>query len=401
MTTAIVVLAVIALAVAVLTRVLNPLVAARMARRQLPGTAQAPSEPAAANPSLAAQLEEASRLAARRESLFRAVVSAVPTAIVLVDASGTLLLANEAARELLFDGRDAVGESLFAYVARAPEAFREALASDDAVFSVEVDGDTETYLLSKRAVDPDGEALTLITLRPVTREIRRRELSVLKTLLRVMNHELNNSLAPISSMAHSGRLIARTPDQLHRLDAVFQTIEERAKHLQGFLESYARFARLPPPRRAPVLWKDLLARIEPAWPGVRVSAVEGVGEVDDAQIEQLVFNLLKNATEASGGRSDGIELLVEASSEGWDLIVRDRGAGMTDEVLRRALTPFYSTKRHGSGLGLALCREIVEAHGGRLRLHNRQGGGLEVVCSLPDADRPVPSHRVRSFVSRA
>jgi len=141
------------------------------------------------------------------------------------------------------------------------------------------------------------------------------------------------------------------------------------------------------------------------WPRVRVGpAPEQPGYFDAAQIRQVVINLVKNACEAGGSEED-VAVAVERLSEGgWRLSVLDRGAGMSDEVMQSAFLPFFTTKPHGGGLGLALCREIVELHRGRLRLARREGGGLAVSFWLPDRETPLGAlsgSRVRVDLTRS
>ncbi|AKU95044.1 Sensor histidine kinase [Labilithrix luteola] len=336
---------------------------------------------------LSTSLEAARRDSATRERMFGAVVDAAPMAILLLDRVGTMIFTNPAARELFFGGRDAAGENLLSMLDAAPAPFRDALlGSEDALFSVDAEGEFETYHLAKRTLDPGDDARTLVLVRPLTRELRRQEVAVWKKLLRVISHELNNSLAPISSMADSARRIAQHPEKLHQLDRVFATIEERATHLQEFLEGYARLARLPSPRRAHVAWSEIFESVHEAHPVVSVHAVpRGTGYFDRAQMGQVLENLVKNAKESSAATPE-ITLGLERAEGGWTIVVSDRGPGMSDEVLASALLPFYSTKERGTGLGLALCREIVEAHAGKIRLQNRQGGGLEVAVFVPDSE---------------
>jgi len=193
---------------------------------------------------------------------------------------------------------------------------------------------------------------------------------------------LNNSLAPITSLAHSGRALAGQGDAA-RLGPVFDTIEDRARHLHRFIQSYAEFARLPQPQPEAVEWRGFLDRLSHHYAfRLAAPAPEAPGWFDRAQLEQVLINLLKNAHEAGG---DAAEVEIEVTLRGNDqrIQVRDRGSGMSEPVLANALLPFYSTKRSGSGLGLALAREIVEAHGGRIALANRDGGGLTVTLTLP------------------
>ncbi|MET0291131.1 MAG: ATP-binding protein, partial [Steroidobacteraceae bacterium] len=169
------------------------------------------------------------------------------------------------------------------------------------------------------------------------------------------------------------------------LPTVFSGIGERARHLHEFVSGYASFARLPAPRLASVPWSEMIAELQQQY-AFRVDGTLPVapGWFDRAQVEQALINLLKNAHEAGGPAAD-VELSVVAGGGVQQIQVRDRGAGMPEAVLVQATLPFYSTKRSGSGLGLALVREIAEAHGGQLRIANRAEGGLAVTLVLPVA----------------
>jgi len=198
----------------------------------------------------------------------------------------------------------------------------------------------------------------------------------------VIAHELSNSLAPISSLAHSGRLTIDRPDR-SQLERIFRTIEDRARHLHRFIEGYARFAKLPRPRPEEIDWATFLRSLQETAPFRLTGDVPSTpGVFDPAQIEQVIINLVKNAQEA-GSPADAIELRVDAHAAGWRLEILDRGPGMPEDVLRGALLPFFSTKSAGAGLGLTVCREVIEAHGGRMALANRPDGGLAATLWIP------------------
>lgn len=164
---------------------------------------------------------------------------------------------------------------------------------------------------------------------------------------------------------------------------MFTGIGERAHYLRQFLDGYARFAKLPAPREEEVEWSGFIETLRELAPFRVVGELpERPGRFDPAQLQQVLLNLLRNAEE-SGSAPEDIELEVRPEPARHRIVVRDRGRGMSEAVLQNALLPFYSTKKTGTGLGLALCREIVEAHGGSIQLANRDEGGAEVTLLLP------------------
>jgi nitrogen fixation/metabolism regulation signal transduction histidine kinase len=319
----------------------------------------------------------------QRELLLDTVMQNSPVALVLVDAHERIAYANIAARHLLSEGRSLNGLRFGDALTRAPPALRSAAAAQgDSLFSTEIEGVEETFHLSQRAFILQGKTFRLYLLKRLTRELSRQEVSTWKKLIRVLSHELNNSLGPLSSLAHSGAEIARRGDY-STLPTVFAAIAERAEHLHHFVSGYAAFAKLPAPRPERIDWTAFVADLARQQPFTMASVLpEPPGWFDRVQIEQALINLLKNAHEA-GGVEAQVELVIMCVGADQRLEVRDRGAGMSQTVLAQALLPFYSTKRSGTGLGLALAREIAEAHGGRILLANREGGGLSVTLDLP------------------
>lgn len=326
----------------------------------------------------------------QRELLLDTMVQNTPVAMLLVAPGGDgirrVVFANVAARKLLHSGWKLEGQDYEALLVAAPVEMREALSrGGDSLFAIgseEEDGEEQVYHLARRNFRLNGRPHELLLLRLLTNELRRQEVMTWKKVIRVISHELNNSLAPVASLAHSGAELVRR-GRHERLEEVFGTIEDRARHLEGFIRGYARFAKLPQPQLQTVNWRTFLEGLQRqiAFELVMPDADVG-GRIDLAQIEQALLNLLKNAHE-SGTTADGVSVRVTRLPEWLRIEVMDRGSGMNDAVLQNALVPFYSTKRNGTGLGLALTREIVEAHGGRLSLHNREGGGLCVAIQLP------------------
>jgi len=234
-----------------------------------------------------------------------------------------------------------------------------------------------------------GAQHQLLVLTDLSQTLREEERTAWQRLLRVLGHELNNSLAPIKSVAGSlDDLMRREPeppdwrDDMHRGLAV---ISSRADSLARFVESYSKLARLPPPRLEALnigLLVSRVASLETRLPVSVVSGPEVVVQGDDVQLEQLLINLVRNAVDASMETHGGVEVGWHQKNGQVEVWIRDEGPGLASTA--NLFVPFFTTKAEGSGIGLVLSRQIAEAHGGSLSLENRQQlRGCEARLRLP------------------
>ena len=318
----------------------------------------------------------------QRELLLETVLETTPAAMLLTDENGRILYGNIESRELMNEGRPINGLHLPDIVGNLPDEVANAIIQEvDGLVSLESDGESRTFYVLNRYFSLNARRQRLLQIREMTREFRRQEVYTWKKVIRVISHELNNSLAPISSLAHSGK-IALEKEEMRTLEQILVTIAERSSHLKSFIEGYARFARLPKPNLQDVYLEKLLTEIEQQYPvNISCKNLDEPVHLDATQFEQVLINLIKNAMEAD--ETGQISLRVCRTDHCLEVVVRDAGPGMSRDVLENALLPFYSTKQNGTGLGLALCREIVEAHNGHIGLNNHSSGGLEVRLVIP------------------
>lgn len=312
----------------------------------------------------------------QRELLLDKVVQSSPLCMVLTDEYQRVLFSNIAARHLFNQGKGFEGSDFYRLIDDGPQSVKQAITSGkDGLFTISESQEEQTYHLSQSRFLLNARHHRLYLFKHLTKELNRQEVTIWKKAIRVISHELNNSLAPMSSMAHSGKLLVKDDK---KLNLIFNTIEDRVKHLNGFIQGYATFSRLPLPQRQTVVWAEYIHGLSQQVEFVVKGQLPTKdADFDPAQMTQVLINLIKNAAE-SGSDSSDIQLSVSEQADSFQLTLTDRGSGMSDKVLQNALLPFYSTKQTGTGLGLPLCREIVEAHDGKIALNNRQGGGLRV-----------------------
>lgn len=229
----------------------------------------------------------------------------------------------------------------------------------------------------------------LLVVTDLTRPLREEELKAWQRIVRVLGHELNNSLAPIKSIAGSlENILLRLPrpddweDDMKRGLAV---IASRSDALSRFMSSYARLAKMPQPTRGPVQVGDVMRRVVGLETRIRPTLVPGPEmsiHADSDQLEQLMINVIRNATDASLETHGGVQVGWQRVDSNLVVWVRDEGPGLSNTA--NLFVPFFTTKPGGSGIGLVLSRQIAEAHGGTLTLENVQDGrGCEARLSLP------------------
>jgi PAS domain S-box-containing protein len=305
-------------------------------------------------------------------ALLQRVMAEVDVAMFAVDASGVLRLVNRAGERLLgrsseeLLGRPAIEVGLGECLEGEPRR----------VLDASFPGDDGRWELRRSAFRQGGVPMQLLVLSDVRRVLREEERRAWQRLVRVLSHEINNSLAPIQSLAGSLRaLLSRTPrpvDAEEDLERGLTVIGGRAESLGRFMRNYARMARLPAPVLAPVKvneWVDRVTQLEKRLP-VRVHAGPAITVLADGdQLDQLLINLVSNAVDAATETGGGVTVSWERHADTLVLDVLDEGPGLPPTA--NLFTPFFTTKRNGTGIGLVLSRQIAEAHGGSLTLENR------------------------------
>jgi two-component system, NtrC family, nitrogen regulation sensor histidine kinase NtrY len=321
-------------------------------------------------------------------ALLRTVMSEIDVAVFAFDGDQRLRLVNRAGERLLAQpaarllGRTSTELGLVTCFDRPPGPGPHTMQM---VFP----GGVGRWDIRRSTFREGGMQHHLLVLTDLSQTLREEERTAWQRLLRVLGHELNNSLAPIKSVAGSlADLIGRKPEppdwreDMHRGLAV---ISSRADSLARFVESYSKLARLPQPRFEELNVGELVSRVVTLETRLPISVVEGPAlsvQGDDAQLEQLLINLVRNAVDASLETRGEVEMGWRQKNGQVEVWINDEGPGLANTA--NLFVPFFTTKAGGSGIGLVLSRQIAEAHGGTLTLENRNRvRGCEARLRLP------------------
>lgn len=334
-----------------------------------------------------ADLLHSQRLGAVEASaLLRRVMEVIEVAIFTFDPSGKLRFVNRAGQQLMGGDEATLLGQTATTLGLSP--CLEGLG--DRTLDLHFPASSGRWGVSTTLFREEGMPHHLVAIQDLTRALREEEIATWKRLVRVLGHELNNSLAPIKSIAGSVQtLVRREPrpsdweeDALRGLEI----ISSRADSLSRFMSHYARLAKLPPPVLVTLDLPQLVRRIAALDTRVRVVVEEGPPlevQADGDQLEQVLINLIRNAVDASLEIAGEVRVRWEVEAENVVLHIVDEGLGIANPD--NLFVPFFTTKPGGSGIGLVLCRQIAEAHGGSLSLANRPDGarGCEALLRLP------------------
>lgn len=306
-------------------------------------------------------------------ALLQKVIEAIDIALFSFDPEHGLQLVNQAGLGLLSARRSEV-------CGRSADdlGLADCLAVESAaVLKRSFAGAGGSFDVRRFRIRQGGRPQDLLVITDLSRALREQERQAWQRLIRVLGHELNNSLAPIKSMAGTlGSVLARDPlpsDWREDVEAGLKVIGDRAEALNRFMIGYASLARLPPPDRRRVELAPLLRQIA----ALELRVAVHLGDLPDIQLqadpdqlEQALINLVKNAAEASLGQGGSIEIRARTEQTRVLIEILDEGLGLAGSD--NLFVPFFTTKPGGSGIGLVLARQIIEGHGGRLALRNRE-----------------------------
>lgn len=342
-------------------------------------------------------------------ALLQRVVDEIDAPLFAFDPAGALRLVNPAGEHMLRQSK----ERMLGRSAEGLNLEKCLTADNESLVELNLNDSQARWLLRRSSFRQKGIPHTLVVLSDVSRALREEERRAWQRLIRVLGHELSNSLAPIKSIAGSlNSRVSATPmdaEVRNDLQRGLEIIEARSASLHRFLEAYRQLAQMPAPALREVALAPLVARVASLETRIRVCVQPGpelVFTADPDQLEQMLINLVRNAADAVLESSTGAVRAQDSnvtlqSDTGWKVAVRweiteeevtlaieDNGPGLWNPA--NVFTPFYTTKPHGSGVGLVLSRQIAEAHNGRLEICNRTDNqGCLVKVVLPRA----PPHR--------
>src|SRR5216110_2015970 len=318
-------------------------------------------------------------------ALLRTIMSEIDVAVFTFDPRRHLRLVNRAGESLIGQPMD----KLLGKTASELSLDTCLEVSEDEPLTLNFPGGSGRWGIQRSTFREKGLPHELLVLTDLSRTLREEERRAWQRLVRVLGHEMNNSLAPIKSLAASLESLLRRdpppPDWQDDARSGLHSIASRADSLSRFLQAYTRLTKLPPPQKQDVDLAELVQRVAELEPRLNVKVVSGPKtriHADAAQLEQLLINLVHNAADAALETRGNVAIGWREKEDSVEIVVQDEGPGILNTA--NLFVPFFTTKPEGSGIGLPLSRQIAEAHSGSLVLTNREGDqGVQALLRLP------------------
>src|SRR5881398_1364482 len=318
-------------------------------------------------------------------ALLRTIMAEIDVAVFTFDPDRRLRLVNRAGENLL-------GQAMDKLLGRNAADLGLAACYDvdeDEPLTLSFPGGSGRWGVRRSTFREHGLPHELLVLTDLSRTLREEERRAWQRLVRVLGHEMNNSLAPIKSLAASLESLLRRdpppPDWQDDARSGLNSIVSRADSLSRFLQAYTRLTKLPSPQKEDLEIGELVQRVTDLEPRLKMKILPGPKtkiRADAAQIEQLLINLVHNAVDAALETHGNVAIGWRETGDSVEIFIEDEGPGIMNTA--NLFVPFFTTKPDGSGIGLALSRQIAEAHGGSLSLTNRQNhSGAVALLSLP------------------
>ena len=329
----------------------------------------------------------------QQEQYFRALIEHVGTGILSCNEKGFVLHANQSLKKLLGLEQLTHLKQLEKVDLKLANVLQQIQPNEQKLVQFNGKQGATTLLIKSGAFKNQKEKLSLLSIQDINRELDEKELDSWLKLIRVLTHEIMNSIAPVTSLSESlgnyfqkeGKAIAAsevTDKLISNTIRGLGIIKEQGKGLINFVESYRKFTRLPKPEKKPVSVGDLLEKTallrRTALPDdhtcirVKRPPEELLVLADEKLVSQVLINLVKNAVEALDKQEAGEIELIGLKNQGGqvEILVRDNGPGIPPEMMEEIFVPFFTTRENGSGIGLSLSRQIMRLHGGSLKVQS-------------------------------
>jgi nitrogen fixation/metabolism regulation signal transduction histidine kinase len=322
---------------------------------------------------------------------YEAVLDDAPTALLTVD-DGKVELANKAARRLLVRHQGVRVDDFREYGEAFADALKGGAVNRPRLVPLLSDGVPQTMLVSAAIVHRLGGLVRVVAVQPIQGELNAVEIAAQSDLIRVLTHEIMNSMTPVTSLAHSAVDLMRGVDHGESADVTdarmaVETLARRADGVMHFVESYLQISRAPEVRRRTIdveAWGrelESLFRASDRTQGIGFTlAVDGLPtlDADPDLMSQVIINLIRNAAQAARGHGDAPQVwltFTRTRSGRGQIEIADNGPGVPDGLRQDIFLPFFTTRQEGTGVGLSLARQVVLAHRGSISVGDREGGG--------------------------